>query len=358
MHESHALILAGGFGTRLWPLSRKECPKQFMPVLAGNRSLLQETFDRLSQLFDHKNIWLIAKPEHKEEIFTQLPQLLRDRLILEPSPKGTLAAISWATTYIAESHGDVVIGAFPTDHYIVTSERFHETIRIALNWASTHDHVVLFGIVPNRAESNYGYIEKGLTLETIDGQDVVNVASFHEKPSIDLADQYIRTGNFLWNSGIFVFRAHVLLNTIKLHDPHLYDQLRQLNNASNDLATRITIYDKMPDTSIDKGLVEHIQNTVVLPCRWQWADIGLWTTCYALMPKDENGNVILGKVLQKDCYDCLIRNEDKGLIAMVGMHDIVVVQKGDVTLICPKDMLAAIPELLEELKKQGLDVFL
>lgn len=363
MTDSHALILAGGFGTRLWPLSRQGCPKQFLPVLGGDSSLLQETVKRILPVFPYEKIWVITKPKHRETVLSQLPHLLQDRLLLEPVAKGTLAAISWATKYITDCYGDVTIGAFPTDHFIPTVQRFQETIQIALNWAAEHDHLVIFGILPNRAEPNYGYIEKGITLETIDGQEVVNVASFHEKPSITQAEQYIYTGQFLWNSGIFVFRSQTLLKAIKLHIPGLNDLLNQLTLTSKHVeGTQSTvleeIYEQMPNTSIDKGLVEKMHNIVVLPCKWTWSDIGLWNTCYGLSSKDEAGNVLSGNVFQKDCSGCLVRNEDAGLIAMVGLKDIFVVHKGDVTLICSKDRLSSIQDILNDLQKRGLDKFM
>ncbi|MEZ0328045.1 MAG: sugar phosphate nucleotidyltransferase [Dissulfuribacterales bacterium] len=363
MTDGHALILAGGFGTRLWPFSRQECPKQFLPVLGGNRSLLQETVNRLLPVFPYERIWVIAKPEHREKVLSQLPQLSQDRLLLEPVAKGTLAAISWAARYITDRYGDVPMGAFPTDHFIPTVQRFQETIQIALNWATEHDQLVVFGIQPTRAEPNYGYIEKGITLETLNGQEVVNVASFHEKPSIVQAEQYIHTGQFLWNSGIFVFRSQTLLRAVKLHVPALNDLLNQMTYAfehsKDGPSTALEkIYERMPDSSIDKGLVERMHNIVVLPCKWKWSDIGLWGTCYGLSSKDEAGNVLSGNVFQKECSDCLVRNEEAGLIAMVGVNDMVVVHKGDVILICPKDRLSSIPELLQDLQKNGLDKFL
>jgi mannose-1-phosphate guanylyltransferase len=363
MTDSHALILAGGFGTRLWPFSRQECPKQFLPVLGGNSSLLQETVNRLLPIFPYERIWVIAKPEHREKVLSQIPQLVQDRLLLEPVAKGTLAAIAWAARHITDRYGDVTMGAFPTDHFIPTVQRFQETIQIALNWAAAHDHLVVFGIQPTRAEPNYGYIEKGLTLDLIDGQEVVNAASFHEKPSIEQAGQYIHTGQFLWNSGIFVFRSQTLLKAIKLHLPALYDLLKQMTHAFEHSrggpSTHLKdIYERMPDTSIDKGLVEKMHNIVVMPCGWTWSDIGLWGTCYGLSPKDEAGNVLSGNVFQKGCSGCLVRNEETGLIAMVGLKDMFVVHKGDVILICPKDQLSSIPEILNDLQKEGLDKFM
>ncbi len=363
MTDSHALILAGGFGTRLWPLSRQECPKQFLPVLGGTSSLLQETINRILPIFPYEKIWVITKPEHREKVLSQLPQLLQDRLLLEPVAKGTLAAISWATKQITNRYWNVTIGAFPTDHFISTVQHFQKTIQIALNWAAEHDQLVVFGILPNRAESNYGYIERGLTLETIDGQEVVNVASFHEKPSIEQAEQYIHTGQFLWNSGIFVFRSQTLLEAVKLHVPGLNDLLNQMTLASEHrrgiLSTVLKeIYEQMPDTSMDKGLVEKMHNIVVLPCSWAWSDIGLWNTCYGLSSKDEAGNVLSGNVFQKDCSGCLVRNEEADLIAMVGLKDIFVVHKGNVTLICSKDRLSSIHEILNDLQKKGLDKFM
>lgn len=362
MTDSHALILAGGLGTRLWPFSRQECPKQFLPVLGGNSSLLQETVNRLLSVFPYERIWVIAKPEHEEKVLSQVPQLLQDRLLLEPVPKGTLAAISWAARHITDRYGNLIIAAFPTDHFIPTVQRFQETIKIALNWAAEHDHLVVFGIQPTRAEPNYGYIEKGLTLDLIDGQEVVNAASFHEKPSIEQAAQYIHTGQFLWNSGIFVFRSQTLLKAVKLHAPVLDDLLHQMTHAyEHSKEGRSTalkeIYAQMPDTSIDKGLVEKMHNIVVLPCRWTWSDIGLWGTCYALSSKDEAENVLSGNVFQKECSGCLVRNEEAGLIVALGLKDMFVVHKGDVILICPKDRLSSIPEILNDLQKNGLEKF-
>jgi len=383
MTESHALILAGGFGTRLWPFSRQECPKQFLPILGGNRSLLQETISRLLPLFPYERIWVIAKPEHKEEVLSQCrygfspPLLLKDRLLLEPVPKGTLAAISWAVQHISDLHGDVPIGVFPTDHYIADPEVFQKSIQLAINWVVLHDQLVVFGILPTRAETNYGYIEKGIPLETIGEQEVVNVAFFHEKPDQAQAEQYLSTGQFLWNSGIFVFRSFMLLSAIKIHLPGLYELLTKISHLrSEGLLTPLLschgpgtaikgIYERMPDSSIDKGLLEPLvrlgsprPSVVVLPCRWTWSDIGLWNTCYNLYSKDADGNVLSGKVLQKGCSGCLVRNEEDGLVAMVGVKDLIVVHKGDVTLICHKEQLSLVPQILQEIKERDWKRFL
>lgn len=363
MTDSHAIILAGGLGTRLWPLSRQACPKQFLSVIEDDSSLLQQTVKRILSIFPYERIWVIAKPEHREKVLSQLPQLLQNRLLLEPIAKGTLAAISWATKHITDHYGDVTIGAFPTDHFIPSVQRFQETIQIALNWAAKHDQLVVFGIMPNRAEPNYGYIEKGLTLETIDGQEVVNVASFHEKPSIEQAEQYIHTGQFLWNSGIFIFRSHTLLMALKLHFPKLNDLLNQMSLAFEHVRGGSTtvleeIYAQMPDTSIDKGLLEKMHNIVVLPCNWTWSDIGLWNTCYSLSSKDDAGNALSGNVFQKDCSGCLVRNEEDDLIAMVGLKDVFVIHKGNVIFICSKDQLANLQEILNDLHKKGWDNFM
>lgn len=356
----HALVLAGGFGTRLWPRSRQSRPKQFLPF-HGRDNLILQTIARIRPLFPWHRIWIVTKPQHAEEVLSQLPEVRRENLLLEPVPKGTAAAISWSVAMIEASNPGSVVGVFPTDHLIEHEDKFRALVESGLAWASSHPQLVTFGIKPERPETAYGYIEIGaLKGETL-GNRCYGVSCFHEKPSRELAVGYLASERVFWNSGIFIFAARSLLTSLERWTPEIWGPIRRIlanPETMRDQAFTDEVYGTMPDYSLDKAMLETASNVVVFPGSFGWHDLGLWETSYTLSKKDASGNALWGNVVPIDCRDCLIASDDKTLVAAVGIEDLVVVAEGGAILVCPRNKLEKIREIVERIKDLGLKQYL
>ncbi|MDA8161611.1 MAG: mannose-1-phosphate guanylyltransferase [Desulfobacteraceae bacterium] len=277
----HALILAGGLGVRLWPKSRASRPKQFQTFGDQDKTLLQQTISRLSPIFSCDSIWVITKPQHVGKVMDQVNGLKKDHVFVEPEPKGTAAAIAWASARIENLFPDSVIGVFPTDHLIENEDGFRDHVAAGLEWAAVHPQLVVFGVRPTRPETAYGYIESDGTAGASRGMECLKVRCFHEKPDEATAREYILKGNTFWNSGIFIFRTETLLRSLSLYAPTVWGPLKEIMKtveAKNHISRRSKktgsmghghgneikrLYSLMPDESIDKCLIEKL----VPPCR-------------------------------------------------------------------------------------------
>jgi mannose-1-phosphate guanylyltransferase len=369
----HAIILAGGLGVRLWPRSRTSRPKQFQCLESGAMTLLQQTALRLAPIFSWDRIWVIAKPGHKKELKRQLPELNPDRILIEPAPKGTGAAISWATAKIEALFPDPILGVFPADHLIGSDEGFERYVFSALEWANNNHGIALLGIKPMRPETAYGYIESGETLGRIRGNEYKSVRSFHEKPNEAVAREYILNGMAFWNSGIFFFRAETLFDALRLVTPEIW---RHLGTRG---ARRLR-YNLMPDECIDRLLIERLAppcrtgendteggashsgcnkiKLVVFPADLDWHDIGIWESFYSILPKDASENAASGLAVTLDCSGCLIVSDKGVLTAAIGVDGLAIIAEGGSVLVCPRERLGEVRNLVEKIKAKGLNKYL
>ncbi len=354
-----ALILAGGLGTRLWPRSRRFKSKQFLRI-KGDKTLLQQTVARIRPIFPWDRIWVVSKPFQKEEVLRELPELPEENLLLEPVPKGTAAAISWATALIQNIHPDCSMAVLPSDHLIQEASRFRVLMLMGLELATSHPLLVTFGIRPFRPETSYGYIEVGSLVNETQFCPCYKVKSFHEKPDRQTAENYLASGRFLWNSGIFVFSASTLLDSLAKYSTEVWRPLEQilLVVEKGDIEQANELYSRLPDLPIDEALFERAGNVVVFPSDFNWHDIGLWTSVYELLPKDRQGNALEGKVVTMDCHQCLfVAEEDEGLIAAIGLKGMAIVLAKDAVLVCPRDRLDEVRDMVKRLKALGYDDF-
>jgi len=356
----HALILAGGFGTRLWPMSQQQRAKQFLQI-HSDKTLLEQTISRIRPLFPWERIWVVTKPVQVEDVLAQLPDLIRSNILIEPCPKGTAAAISWATLKIESLYPQSVIAVFPSDHLIEDEEAFRCLLDAGLFCAGSKPYLVTFGIRPTRAEPAYGYLEIGRSKEEIMGKTCYEVLTFHEKPDRETAFSYLSSETIFWNSGIFVFSSIVLFETLKKWMPAVWESLKRIRSAyaSREEPSMICqYYDLMPDDSLDKGLLEKASNIVVFPGDVGWYDIGVWETYYELSNKDGDGNAIDGLVIPVGCKNCLLISGKGSLIAAVGAEDMVIVAEGNVVLVCPRDRVDEIRQIIKKIKERGLTKYL
>ncbi|MEY3866479.1 MAG: hypothetical protein RLZZ338_370 [Cyanobacteriota bacterium] len=334
------VILAGGKGERFWPLSRKERPKQFLSLDGSGKSLLQGTADRLLGLSEGWNgLWVVTSALLATGVSQQLPQLPQENLLAEPEGRDTAPAIAWTTWEVAKRYGeDAVIGFFPADHWIGEPEVFEETLKAATTLAIEKDAIVTLGVKPSYASTGYGYIEQGEEIGTFNGFPAYRVARFTEKPDRDTAQEFVTSGKFSWNGGIFVFRVGVVLAELRQYAPEMMALLETKG---------IEAYGELPKISIDYALMEKTQKAYILPVAFSWDDLGDWNAIARLLQGDKP-NVELAKHVGIDTKGGIFyATDEKEVIVTIGLEDIVVVREGNVTLIVNKERTQEIKKVLK-----------
>lgn len=341
----YAIVLAGGSGTRLWPLSRGLLPKQLLSLDGGAQTLLQHTASRVLDVFAPGHVVIVTNDEQEFEVKKQVREVdaaLADAVLLEPQKRNTLPAILFALEKIVDADPQAQVAVFPADHKISAGPAWHSALSRALDLAR-QGYFVTFGIAATKPETGYGYIRKGPPL----GEDAFAVRGFVEKPDLAAAEAYLEGGEYYWNSGMFVFSAGQFLEAVRTVQPELWAWWEDRHAIP--LAAR---YDTLPDLSVDYGLVEKIDNLAVVVAGFFWDDLGNWEAIYRTSDKDAAANVIRGDVLARECRGTLLISQG-GKLACVGLSDMIVVQTRDATLVCPRDACQNVKDLVDELKKQG-----
>ncbi|MDF9840206.1 MULTISPECIES: mannose-1-phosphate guanylyltransferase [unclassified Paenibacillus] len=353
------VIMAGGKGERFWPKSRTNLPKQFLNI-SGNKSMIQQSIARLEKLIDIGQIFVVTNELYAELIKAQIPNLPNENIIIEPVGRNTAPCIGLASIIIEDRFPDSTMIVIPSDHIIENEEGFVKILETAVEVAQENSNLVTLGIQPTYPETGYGYIESTNEIQSINGLSVHKVNKFVEKPDLGTAQSYLESGNFFWNSGIFVWKIETIRSYIQKLMPEMHDILETmrtvLNSPERDTIIR-TEFLKMPDQSIDYGIMEKVNNIYVIPCVFGWDDVGSWTALDRISELDENGNVIKGNILNLDTKHCIIESNGK-LIATLGIENLIIVDTEDVTLICTKDKAQEVKLLLKELRMQKLEQYL
>ncbi len=342
----YGIILAGGSGSRLWPLSRELYPKQLLNI-NSDKSLLQSTFDRLKHCMPEKNIVSITNIKHSSNVRMQLSEISQTPVILsEPTAKNTAPAIVLAAKFIMQkSNSDPVILVVPSDHLIIDNDKFLSTVNKGEKLAR-EGYIVTFGIKPDYPETGYGYINTSEQLG-----DGFKVKEFVEKPDFETAEKYLRDGTYFWNSGIFMFKASTLLNEAASHAPVIAKISEEFDFSKSDEIPFIN-FDKMPNISIDYAIMEKSSKIALVKLESDWNDLGSWKSIYDVSKKDENGNVFIGHVLDKDSKNSFVYASSK-LVATVGLEDTIIVETEDAILACKKDQTQNVKHIYDTLKKQN-----
>lgn len=344
----HAVILAGGSGTRLWPLSRTLFPKQLL-ALNGDLTLLQQTVTRVLGAYAPENVWVVTNEEHVYEVRSQIRAISPDldtHVLAEPMARNTLPAVLLALDRILP-RGDAaalesLVGVFPSDHLIADQDAWGRSVSQGMDLAAG-GRFVTFGVTPSNPETGYGYIERGEAL----GGGAFDALLFIEKPRLEKALEFVKSGRHYWNSGMFVFRAGEFLAAVEDFEPKLWDWW-----ANRGERPMVEGYASLPNISVDYGIVEKISGIAVVQALFDWDDLGNWEAVYRLGKKDASGNVIQGDVLALDCRDCLLISKG-GKLAVVGMSNMIMVQTRDATLACPQTEVQRVKEIVALLKAQG-----
>jgi mannose-1-phosphate guanylyltransferase len=355
----HAVIMAGGRGTRFWPRSRGKKPKHLLDIIS-ERTILQETVDRIKPLIPCENILVVTGKKHARDLIKQLPEIPVRNIIIEPEGKNTAACIGLAAVHIQKRTPDDVMVVLPSDHAIADSLKYLSVIAAAADAASNEEGLVTIGIKPSSIQTGFGYIEQGDFSREINGGKVFRVKSIREKPDFSTAKDFVEKGTFYWNSGMFIWKTSAILHQIKRQLPELYkglEKIRESLGLPEEIKTVPRIYKKLASISIDYGVMEKAENVFMLEGDFGWSDVGSWDSLWELSPKDMKGNAALNgsRTISEDSEGSLIYNPRR-LTALVGVKDLIIVETKDALLICKKGRsqdVKAIVEKLEERKLKG-----
>ncbi len=348
MSSVHAVILAGGRGTRFWPASREATPKQFLKV-GGDVSLLQRTARRLAPLSGVERTWVITNAAHVGVVAEHLPDVARQRIVGEPAGRNTAPAIALAASLVSREDPEGVLLVAPADGWIADEDAFRASAQVAIDFARSHDALVTFGIVPASPETGLGYIEAGE--EAAAG--VRRVVRFTEKPDRATAQAFLAGGRHFWNAGIFAWRAAVLREELARHAPDVIAGCERIAAAADFERSLRGEWGKLPSISIDYALLERSARVFVVPCRFSWSDVGSWDALAALLPRDAQGNVVEGDALLVDVHGSFVRTTAGRVAALIGLEDVLVLDTKDALLVCRKDRAQDVKKIVEALEAKG-----
>jgi mannose-1-phosphate guanylyltransferase len=357
MAQRFVVVMAGGSGTRFWPASRAERPKQFLQIGDSGETLLQATVRRAAALVGKDQVFVVTNARHGEPTREQLPDLPADNVMLEPAARNTAPCIAWAAGRIRRRSADAVIGVLPADPHIGDEKAFAAVLDRALS-AAEGGSVVTIGIEPNRPETGYGYVDVGDPA----GDGVNHVRAFVEKPTREKAVAFLEAGHYLWNSGMFFFRADTILREVERHLPELGEFVTKCDDAAargQEAPFVQDAYAGLPKVSIDYGVMEKADDILVVPGSFGWDDIGSWSAAWELARKDGDGNAHGGgEQLSVDSRGCYTTTREGKLVALIGVEDLIVVDTGDALLVVPRDRAQDVREVVDALREGERGEFL
>jgi len=357
----HAVIMAGGSGTRFWPQSRTTRPKQLLK-LAGRRTMIQETVGRVSPWIGSDNVWVVTNAVQSEETMRQLPQVPVDNVLVEPAARNTAPCIGLAAIHLLEKDPNATMLVMPADHVIGPAEVFKNAVDRAAKIVLEHpDQFVLFGVPPTYPSTGFGYIERGESIGDPAGK-AFRVAAFREKPDEPTAKRYMDSGKFYWNCGIFVWRADRILAALEHFEPDMHDRLARLRSKIGHVdfgAALAAEFPKAKSISVDYAVLERARDVCVLEAPFEWDDVGSWQALTRLIGSDENGNTVDGPHVGVDTRNCTVRDTTgEHLIGTLGVDDLIIVHTPDATLVARKGDENAVKKLIEQIRERGYERYL
>jgi len=360
MNKNHYVaIMAGGIGSRFWPMSRTGFPKQFLDILHTGRTLIQATYDRYLQFIPNENIYIVTSFDYKEIVAAQLPDLPVENILCEPSRKNTAPCIAYIAYKLQQLSNDGLLICAPADHLILDGPAFKKVCMDAFKFVNNINALVTLGIKPTYPNTGYGYIQHE-PLPVADS--MYKVKTFTEKPNLELAKTFLASGDFLWNAGIFVWKVKNIIKAFEKFLPEMNELFvaeQEHFNTANEQEAIDRIYPQCTNISIDYGIMEKADNVYVMPSSFGWSDLGTWNSAYENMEKDYFGNAVAGKtVMVIDATKNVVHVDDKKLVLLQGLDDFIIVDTKDVLLICKKEKEQEIKEYVAEVKRNIGDKFL
>jgi len=352
MKNTFLIIMAGGIGTRFWPISRSANPKQFHDVLGVGKTMLQQTAERFEGIIPKENIYVVTSSEFADLVKEQLPYLHADQILKEPQRRNTAPCIAYAAYKIGKKHPKAKLIVAPADHVILKEEAFKSRIEEALE-AASESHLVTLGIVPTRPDTGYGYIQ----YQPSEGVAKL-VKTFTEKPNVELAEAFLDSGDYVWNAGIFVFSIPTFKKELEKQLSSMAEHFEEgINAYYTDQEGEFIrkVYGVCKSISVDNGIMEKAQNVKVILADIGWSDLGTWKSLYEIKEKDEKQNVIEGKVLIFDTEKCIIKAPHHKLVVIHGLHNYIVAEHGNALMICPKEQEQQVKLFVEEATKVGIE---
>jgi mannose-1-phosphate guanylyltransferase len=355
----YVAIMAGGIGSRFWPMSRTALPKQFLDVLNTGKTLVQWTYERYAKFIPAENIYIVTSEEYVDIVKTQLPMLPIDNILAEPSKKNTAPCIAYISFKLAQMNPDAKCIVAPSDHLILEEDRFQAIVMQALDFVDHIKALATLGIQPTHPNTGYGYIQyEGLEV----AKDVFKVKTFTEKPDLEIAKSFIESGDFLWNAGIFAWKISSILAAFEKYQPEMYelfDQEKMHFNTPAENAAIQKIYPQCTNISIDIAIMEKANNVYVMPASFGWSDLGTWNSAYENMEKDYFGNAVASdNVIVIDATKCMINSPKDKLVLVQGLDDFIVIDTKDVLMICSRDKEQSIKEYVAEVKRNKGDKYI
>ncbi|MFT5875202.1 MAG: mannose-1-phosphate guanylyltransferase [Clostridium sp.] len=349
------VIMAGGRGERFWPRSRKKLPKQLLSLTGDGKTMIQITVERIKSLVEYKNIYIVTNEEFSDIISYQLPNVPTENILIEPVAKNTAPCIGLAAIHIAKKNPESVMVILPSDHIIEDKQEFISILNSGIEMANNEGNIITIGITPGHAETGYGYIKLGDKHSVTKNNSIFKVDKFVEKPNFEKAEQYLASGDYLWNSGMFVCTASTMLNSMNKHMPELYIGLMKIKDAmdeDNEEEIFLKEFNKFQSISIDYGIMEQADKVYTIPGDFGWDDVGSWNSLERISGTDVDGNTVMGNIISIDTKGCIIQGNGK-LIATIGVENLVVVDTVDATLICAKDKCQDIKKILKEMRNSN-----
>ncbi|GAB3828028.1 mannose-1-phosphate guanylyltransferase [Pontibacter rugosus] len=354
-NNTYVVIMAGGIGSRFWPFSRTNYPKQFHDVLGIGESMLQMTANRFADICPPENVFVVTNKDYEALVKEQLPHLTDNQILLEPVGRNTAPCIAYASYKIAQLNPNAKLVVTPSDHVVLKQSVFTDVINEAVAAAAQDDILITLGITPSRPDTGYGYIQY------IDEEStkIKKVKTFTEKPDLDLAKMFLDSGDFVWNSGIFIWSVQSILKAFQQHlseISEIFDEGISFMNTAEEQNFITKAYSQCRNVSIDYGIMEKVDNVYVLLADIGWSDLGTWNSLYTINDKDDSGNVVDGEVMLYDTKDCIIKTPKKHLVVVQGLEDYIVAEYDNVLMICKKTEEQKVKEFMADAKsKKGIE---
>lgn len=338
VNHSHLVIMAGGIGSRFWPMSTPERPKQFVDVLGTGRTFIQMTVDRFKGILPAENVWVVTSQAYEDIVAEQLPEVPRGNILLEPCRRNTAPCIAYAAWRIKSIDPKATIVVSPSDHLVLDVPEFQRVITSAMDFASTSDAIVTLGMKPTRPETGYGYIQTDMSCPSARNKEIYRVDAFREKPDLATAEKYIRKPNMLWNAGIFIWNVSTVVNALRVYAPEInevFENLLPLYGTDKEQEAINENFPKCESISVDYAILEKSEEIYCFPASFGWSDLGTWGSLRENVSRDNNGNAVIGNNVQTfETRDCVIHCGEERRVVVQGLEGYIVAEKDNTLLIC------------------------